>query len=225
MCGRFTLRTPAHRLAEFFRLIDSFDWKPRYNIAPTQPVLIIRDEEGRRQPAVVRWGLIPSWADDERIGSRMINARAETAATKPSFRSAFRRRRCLVPADGFFEWKKLSGRGKQPYYITRPDGTPFALAGLWERWEKGPNGPIESCTILTTAANQQLAQLHDRMPVILPEEAFDIWLDPELADPEALKTWLKPAPDDLLEAYPVRTIVNSPTNDRPECIEPVEPAE
>lgn len=169
MCGRFTLRVPAAELVEIFRLLRRPDVQPRYNIAPTQPVAVVRRIDRGRELSMLRWGLVPSWAKDPKIGARMINARAETVATKPAFRTALRRRRCLVPADGFYEWAKSAGGTKQPHYITRRDGRPFAFAGLWESWD-GPDGSsIESCTIVTTEANDLVGRIHDRMPVILSE--------------------------------------------------------
>ena len=186
---------------------------PRYNIAPTQQVLAIRQRGEVREAVELQWGLIPSWADDPKIGNRLINARADTVATKPAFRQAFKRRRCLILADGFYEWQKV-GKAKQPYLIHRPDDQPFAFAGLWERW-KGNDLVIESCTIITTEANDTLQPLHDRMPVILDEQDHDRWLDSD-ADAEAL---LRPAPDELLETYPVSTQVNKPAQAGPELIE------
>lgn len=167
----------------------------------------------------MRWGLIPRWAKDASIGNRLINARAETAAEKPSFREAFRRRRCLIPADGFYEWKKEAD-GKQPWLIRRMEGKGFAFGGLWERWN-GPEGPVESFTILTTSPNATVGPLHDRMPVIVAPAAFDLWLDPEVDGPLLLENILRPAPDDLLEAHPVSRLVNSPANDEPACIAPL----
>jgi putative SOS response-associated peptidase YedK len=165
---------------------------------------------------MLRWGLVPSWADDPGIGARMINARSETAPEKPSFRSAFRRRRCLIPVDGFYEWKRENG-SKQPYYFRIDGGRPFAFAGLWESWNK--DGEIRSCTILTTTANDLVEEIHERMPVILPRDRYDAWLDPE-AEGEELAALLVPYPGDDLEAYPVSRFVNSPGNDDPRCIEP-----
>ena len=196
-------------------------------------------DDGERKLAQVRWGLIPFWAKDEKIGYKLINARAEGIAEKPSFREAYKRgRRCLIAADGFYEWQKDT-KPKQPWRITLKDGGPFAFAGLWERWEKAPDGvPVESCTIITTAANALVARLHDRMAVILPAEAYGPWLGeagrstgrklnaasglaPSATAPELLAL-LKPHPPDAMRAYPVSTVVNSPKNDTPECIEPVE---
>src|ERR671916_3384872 len=166
MCGRYTLSTPAGRLAEEFRLDDAVEIPPSYNVAPTQQVATVLEEEGRHLE-MLRWGLVPSWADDPGIGARMINARSETAAEKPSFRSAFRERRCLIPADGFYEWKRENG-AKQPYYFHMQEGRPFAFAGLWESWNR--EGEIRSCAILTTQANDVVGEIHERMPVILPRD-------------------------------------------------------
>ena len=192
------------------------DLTPSYNVAPTQEVAAILEEDGKRRLELLRWGLVPSWADDPEIGARMINARSETAPQKPSFRRAFRSKRCLIPADGFYEWKREPG-GKQPYYFRMEDGRPFAFAGLWERWEKG--GALLSCAILTTRANSVLEGIHDRMPVILPPGSYDAWLDPD-ADKEQLIDLMSPYPGDDLETYPVSRYVNSPRNNDERCIEP-----
>ena len=196
---------------------------PRYNVAPTQRVPIVRRAQDNvaRELAQVRWGLIPLWAKDETIGAKMINARGEGIDAKPSFREAFKRgRRCLIPADGFYEWQK-EGSAKQPWRITLADGGTLAFAGLWERWEKAPDGvPVESCTIITTAANALVATLHDRMPVILPAAAYGPWLGEVSASSRELLALLMPYPPDAMRAYPVSTVVNSPKNDGPECVEP-----
>jgi putative SOS response-associated peptidase YedK len=227
MCGRFTLRTPTKTLASLFDGLRFPELGPRYNIAPTQDVVCVRQSaEGNNEAAMLRWGLVPFWSKDVKIGARMINARSETAATKPAFRSAFKSRRCLVLADGFYEWKKV-GKEKQPYYITRVDDGPFCLAGLWESWqEKKPDdaqraGQVESCTVLTTAANSMMASLHDRMPVILPKEQYEFWLDVEFKDRQRLESLLVPCPDDELQARPVSKLVNKATHDQPECIAPL----
>jgi putative SOS response-associated peptidase YedK len=218
MCGRFTLRSSSTKVAETFGLSEAPLFEPRYNIAPTQPVAAVRATPEGRQLASLRWGLIPSWADDPSIGYRMINARSETVATKPSFRSAFKNRRCLIPADGYYEWQKTDGK-KQPYLIGMRDGTPFAFAGLWEHWERGQE-PIESCTILTTAANDLTGPIHDRMPVILDPKDFDLWLDPQVQDPKALEPFLRPHVAETMMAYQVSTLVNNPRNEDPRCVEP-----
>jgi len=220
MCGRYTLRTPVETLAEEFGISDPLPEIPtRYNIAPTQEVAAVLEEDEERKLEMLRWGLIPSWADDPAVGNRMINARSETAAEKPSFRTAFRKRRCLILADGFYEWQKTNG-GKQPYYIRMKNGSPFAFAGLWESWDKY-GGEIRSCTILTTDANEMVREVHHRMPVILPPETYDLWLDPDMRETELLLDLLRPYPDDGMEAYPVSRFVNSPSNDDERCIESV----
>src|SRR5690625_4137718 len=214
MCGRYTLTDPGDELIQHFNLANlPADYRPRYNIAPTQPVTAIINGDGRRAGAL-RWGLIPSWAEDPAIGNRMINARGETVAEKPSFRSAFRRRRCLIPADGFYEWQQVDGR-KQPMRIVRRDGAIFAFAGLWESWrprgnptddtdnEQNRARAVYTCTIITTDANDTLRPIHHRMPVIIPPESYDLWLDREIEDPEALLPLLRPRPDDEFRAYPV----------------------
>ncbi|MEX0716316.1 MAG: SOS response-associated peptidase [Planctomycetaceae bacterium] len=222
MCGRYNLRTPPGELAKVFELDRWADVVPRYNIAPTQSVPAIRVIDGERRLDLLQWGLIPSWADDPKIGNRLINARADTVASKPSFRSAFRKRRCLVPADGFYEWRKTSTKTKQPFHVTLKCGSPFGFAGLWERWAKGAEGPIESFTIITTDANELVADIHDRMPVILPAEHYGVWLDLEIDDSKALESLLVPYSANEMLAVPVSTAVNSPRNDSPECIVPVQ---
>jgi len=222
MCGRFTLSNPdAEQLAAQFGVAALPDLRPRYNIAPTQPVAAVRRAAGKaiREMALLRWGLVPAWAKDPTIGVRLINARAETAAEKPSFRVAFRRRRCLIVADGFYEWQKQQS-GKQPYYIRLRGGRLFAFAGLWERWT-GPDGQeIESCTLLTTAPNDLLRPIHKRMPVILHPDDYALWLDPAVGDRQRLQPLLRPYPAAEMEAYPVSRRVNNPRNDDPRCIEP-----
>ncbi len=224
MCGRFTLRTPEKTLASMFDGLRFPDLKPRYNIAPTQDVVCIRQTElGDNEVAMLRWGLVPFWAKDIKMGARMINARSETAASKPSFRAAFQRRRCLVLADGFYEWKKV-GQEKQPFYVTQNGDAPFCMAGLWESWrpnqsDKRDEGKhFETCTILTTAANSMMASLHDRMPVILPEDRYDLWLDREFKDRQRLEGLLVPTDGQQLQMRPVSKLVNKVINDGPECI-------
>lgn len=224
MCGRFTLKTPAPRLAEFF-VVPSFPTlSPRYNIAPTQLVVCVRAVDGGtgREAANLKWGLIPSWAKDASIGSRMINARSETAAEKPSFRSAFQRRRCIIPADGFYEWQKLADRRRQPWFIHLPEEAPFGFAGLWESWKSKDSGEVvASCTILTTQASEDLQELHERMPVILPPEAHAAWLSSE-ASPGQLQSLMVPLPKGTLLRHPVATSVNKVAHDQPDCVTPVE---
>jgi putative SOS response-associated peptidase YedK len=219
MCGRYTLKTPVEKLAEEFGFdASSVELPPNYNVAPTQEVAAVLAENGHRRLELLRWGLIPSWADDPGIGSRMINARSETAPEKPSFRRAFRERRCLIPADGFYEWKRVNG-GKQPYYIHMKEERPFAFAGLWESWKDEGGPEIRSCAILTTKPNALAREIHDRMPVILPAGSYAAWLDPE-AEKEELVALLVPYPEDEMETYPVSRFVNSPQNNDPRCVEP-----
>jgi putative SOS response-associated peptidase YedK len=200
------------------RYIGKPNFPPRYNIAPTQPIAIVRLVDGVRQFVLVRWGFIPAWVKDPKTMSLMFNARGETAADKPAYRNAMKRRRCLVPADGFYEWKR-DGDRKRPYWVHPRAGGPIAFAGLWEAW-MGPNGEeVETAAIVTTAANDTLRPLHDRMPVVVPPDAFDLWLDPN-ADPQAAATLIAPAPNDLLEAYEVSGAVNRVANDDPSLLTP-----
>ena len=223
MCGRFVLMTPGRDLAERFRLEEEPVLEPRYNIAPTQMVAIIRlnPETLQRRLLLVKWGLIPFWAKDKSIGNRLINARAESASEKPAFRSAFKSKRCLVPADGYYEWKKMKGGQKQPYLARNADGTPFAFAGLWERWQAPEDEVIESCTILTTDANDLTQPIHDRMPVILKPADYDLWLDTEVWDPNLLKPLLHPYPSGEMIVQPVSPKVNKATYDAADCVEAV----
>ncbi|HXG18768.1 MAG TPA: SOS response-associated peptidase [Methylomirabilota bacterium] len=221
MCGRFTLTTDLNDLADRFAFhTANLSFKPHYNIAPSQPVLVVIGGEERRA-GLLRWGLIPSWAKDPSIGDRMINARAETVAEKPSFRRALQKRRCLVPADGFYEWKK-EGKKKTPMYIRLKSHEPFGFAGLWETW-KSPNGEaIHSCTIITTAPNSLMEPIHNRMPVLLPREAEALWLDRTMEDPARLLPLLTPYPAEEMDAYEVSPAVNSPRTNASVCIEPVD---
>ncbi len=223
MCGRFTLATPIASLVDMFgSLAFPNGIRPRFNIAPTQPVLCVREYDGQRQAASLRWGLVPFWAKDLKIGAKMINARSETVATKPSFRTPFKRRRCLVIADGFYEWKKTDS-GKQPFYI-QVDQRPFCMAGLWESWrDKSLNDPmeIETCTVLTTAANEMMEPLHDRMPVILAPDQYPLWLDSHFSEVETLEGMLQSYPGDSMTAFPVSRDVNKPINDSADCIQPI----
>lgn len=222
MCGRFTLFDPDASLAEGFGLAEVPSLAPRYNIAPSQSVAAVRIPPGggARELVMMRWGLIPSWAKDPSIGNRMINARAETVAEKPAFRTAIRRRRCLVPADGFYEWKRTNGR-KQPFYIRMRDGKAFGFAGLWDSWD-GPGGEaVESCALLTTGPNEIVRPIHDRMPVIVSPRDYDLWLSPEVQDPRLLSKIFLPYPADGMTAYAVRTSVNNPKTDAPELIDPL----
>lgn len=223
MCGRYVLTTPGEVLAELFEVPQPVELAARYNIAPTQPVPIVRTaESGGRELALVSWGLVPHWAKERAIGNRLINARAESLAEKPAFRSSFKHRRCLIPADGFYEWKPEGG-GKQPWLLRLRGGAPFAFAGLWSRWQDPAAGgePFESCAIVTTTPNELAATVHDRMPAILPKERHALWLDSETYDPVALTALLAPIPADAMEAFPVSKRVNSPANEDPRCIEPL----
>jgi putative SOS response-associated peptidase YedK len=215
MCGRFKLTLTPEVMAELFGVDEEPVMAPRFNIAPTQPVLTVRPRQGGgRQWAQARWGLVPSWAKDPSIGARMINARAETVAEKPSFRVAVRKRRCLIPADGFYEWRKTAA-GKQPYLIGFENGRPFAMAGLWESWRQPDGSPLESCTIITTAANPVVADLHERMPVILPTELYDEWLHNDPLPPPRLQEILVPFAGPGMTTNQVSTRVNNPRNDDP----------
>lgn len=227
MCGRFTLRTPALEIAETFALATVPEQLVlKFNIAPTTQVATIRLEHsptpGSRELVMMRWGLIPSWATDMKIGASMINARADTVATKPAFRAAFKRRWCLVVADGFYEWQVSEDdpKKKQPYFVTVDGGKPFGFAALWEFWN-GPEGPVESCSIITTEPNHLMAEIHDRMPVILPRDAWSGWLNPELQNATILQELLTPYPADRMKAIPVSTYVNNVRNQGPECIAPL----
>lgn len=222
MCGRYTLSTPADLISDLFEVESVPELSPRYNIAPTQeaPVVRVIEPGAPRSCELLRWGLVPFWADDPTIGNRMINARSESAAGKPAFRASFKRRRCLVLADGFYEWQKIDG-AKQPYWIHLPEGKPFGMAGLWSRWEKDEEaGPLETFTILTTDAHPKIAQLHGRMPVILARQDYAAWLDPEVEDREMLNGLLTSEAGEYLEFHPVSRKVNSPGNDTPDVIEP-----
>ncbi len=217
MCGRYSLIADLSELArqyEFDGDIDAFD--KRYNIAPTQEVLTVVGGETRRA-GFMRWGLIPHWAKDTKIGRRMINARAETVAEKPAFRDALRRRRCLVLADGFYEWQK-SGQSKSPMRVAMRSGQPFAFAGLWSVWKDPEGNRIPSCTIITTSANDLLRPIHHRMPAILPRDAEDLWLDENVDDPAVLSSVLAPYADDALEVRAVSPLLNSVANEGPELI-------
>jgi putative SOS response-associated peptidase YedK len=243
MCGRFVATAPPSELADYFQAVLSesvanADLEPSYNVAPTNLVHTVRAHDGHRELEAMKWGLVPSWAKDPKIGSRMINARADTAATKPAFRSAIKKRRCLVPADGFYEWQKVEGRkNKQPYYITRRDEEPIVFAGLWEAWKPKPDteayekalaeaGSAEklewliSCTLLTTDPNQEMKRIHHRMPVLVPPSAWDRWLDSDNGVDEVADL-LVPSPDGLLNVTPVTTMVNNVRNKGPELIEAV----
>jgi putative SOS response-associated peptidase YedK len=220
MCGRFTLTAARERLQERFALATiEPSYLPSYNIAPGQAVVTVIND-GEPRAALCQWGLVPSWAKDPRIGNRLINARAETVADKPSFRRALRQRRCLVLADGFYEWRKR-GKSKQPMYIGLPEHQPFAFAGLWEVWHDAEGAALSTCTIITTAANAFMQPIHERMPVILPAAAEAHWLDQRIVEPEQLLSCLTPYPAEAMVAYPVSSLVNSPRHNSPECIAPL----
>jgi len=221
MCGRFALYNTAEAIENHFRIRLPAIFSPRYNIAPSQQVLTITaDAGGPRQAAYRRWGLIPGWAKDMKIGYKMINARAESIADKPAFRAAFKRRRCLIPASGFYEWGRVE-TGKQPYFIRLRDGDVLAFAGLWESWTGPEDGrTVESCTIITTDANRSVGEIHNRMPAMVAPEMYDLWLSPE-SDRDRLLGLLQPFPDRKTVAYPVGAAVNNPQNDIPACIDTV----
>jgi len=217
MCGRYVITSTMEAIRRLFEVLESPNLQPRYNVAPTQDVPVVRRQEDGRHLAQLRWGLIPAWAKDASIGARMINARAETVAEKPAFRSAFRQRRCLVVTDGFYEWRKASDGGKQPYFIALVEGGPFAFAGLWETW-RGPDGePVESCSVVTTEANDRLRELHHRMPVIVAPEDFETWL--VTGDTGALQALLRPYPSALMTFHAVDRRVNNARFDDPSCLE------
>ncbi len=225
MCGRFTLISPGEVLAEFFELVDTPIVEPRYNIAPTQLAPVVRFDANMsaRRLDCLQWGLVPHWAKDPSIGSRMINARSETAAEKPSFRSAMKHRRCMVVTNGFYEWRKGEGREpKQPFFIQMKDGGPFAMAGLWEQWKGRDGSIIDSCTILTTEPNDLMRPLHDRMPVILNQIDYATWLDPKTQTAPPLAPLFRPYAADAMKAHAVTTYVNKPANDSPVCIQSIE---
>ena len=217
MCGRFALKNP-QALKAAFDLKDMPDLPPRYNIAPSQDIAIIRFSPTGRHLSLAHWGLIPSWAKETDGGYSTINARAETVDTKPTFRAPFKRHRCLIPADGFYEWHEEGGI-KRPHHIGMKDGSPFALAGLWDVW-KGPQGDVTSCTIIVTEANQFMKPLHDRMPVILDPRDHERWLDPDNQDTANLKALLSPAPEDWLTEWPVSRQLNNPRHEGPDCSAP-----
>jgi putative SOS response-associated peptidase YedK len=223
MCGRFSLGATV-RVGQVFDVPGWPDLAPRYNIAPGQDIaaVIQNRETARREVRSQRWGLVPSWAKDGSIGNRLINARAETVAAKPAFRTPFRERRCLVPADGFYEWER-QGRRRQPWHIRLRDARPFAFAGLWDRWQPAEGAPVETVTIVTTEPNALVGRIHDRMPVILPSAEYGLWLDPAVKDVERLHALLRPYPEDEMLAYPVSALVNNPASDSPDMIVPLTP--
>jgi len=219
MCGRYAITSAPEAIRALFRYPEQSNFPPRYNVAPTQPIPIVRLHEGKRRFALMRWGLLPSWVKDPKTFALLVNARGESVIDKPAFRAAMKYRRCLIPADGFYEWKPVAGR-KQPYYVRLKSGAPMALAGLWETWT-GPNGEeLDTAAIVTTRANRLLAPIHDRMPVIVPPEAFDLWLNCSEVDAETAAALIAPAPEDALEAYEVSTAVNRTANDNAKLVEP-----
>jgi putative SOS response-associated peptidase YedK len=227
MCGRYRLSRRKQIIEEHFDAVSGEeDWSPRFNVAPTQPVPVIRQhpKEPIRQLSLMRWGLIPSWAKDSSVAASMINARGETAVTKPAFRDALKSRRCLIPADGFYEWVR-AGKTKQPYCFEVNAGELFAFAGLWDRWKDRSGNSIETCSILTTTPNTVTAAVHDRMPVILDPDAYDVWLDPGMTNVGAASALLMPYDAQLMRCYPVSTRINHVANDDEACSAPVQIAE
>jgi putative SOS response-associated peptidase YedK len=221
MCGRFALKTPPRSIQQHFDIPETIDLSPRYNIAPSQDIVVIRHLSGEdyRQLDMLRWGLIPGWAKDMKISYRMINARAETLAQKPSFRAAFKKRRCLIAADGFYEWRHL-GKTKQPYFVHMKNGAVFGFAGLWESWTSPGGSIVESCTIITTSANDLVRKIHDRMPVILHPQKYAAWLIQESWE-NSLQPLLVPYPASEMESYRVSSEVNNPKNNIPACLQPL----
>ena len=220
MCGRYVITSAPEAIRALFRYWEQPDFPPRYNVAPTQPVPIVRLAAGVRSLALVRWGFVPAWVKDPRNFTLLVNARGESAGDKAAFRNAMQRRRCLFPADGFYEWK-AGGERSRPYFVRPRRGGPIAFAGLWETW-MGPNGEeVETACILTTAANRGLAPIHDRMPVVIAPEAFDLWLDCAKVDAATAAALIAPAPEDLFEAYEISTAVNRAANDSPDLIAPL----
>ncbi|UTE73092.1 SOS response-associated peptidase [Rossellomorea marisflavi] len=219
MCGRFSLIESVHELQQQFEFELSADLHPRFNIAPSQEVFSIISDGKKRRGGTLRWGLVPHWAKEAKIGYKMINARAEGIDEKPSFKEPFRKKRCLIIADGFYEWKKVDDR-KQPYRFIMKDRKPFAFAGLWETWKKG-DAPLHTCTIITTTPNSVTEDIHDRMPVILKREDYDRWLDPSNQAVDKLKSLLVPYPAEEMELYPVSELVNSPKNDVADVLSPL----
>jgi putative SOS response-associated peptidase YedK len=219
MCGRFALFAAGDEIAERFQVAEAPLFSPRYNIAPTQTVAAVRATSAGRSLSYLRWGLIPSWSADPKIGYKLLNARSETVAEKPSFRAAFKQRRCLIPASGFYEWQKGEGRSKQPFFIRPRDSDLFSFAGLWEKWNDPKGETVETCTILTTTANEVMRPLHDRMPVILDDGGNALWLDPS-ASVDALRALFVPFASDRIEAFPVNPWVSNARNQGPRCLEP-----
>jgi putative SOS response-associated peptidase YedK len=227
MCGRYRLSRRKQLVEEYFDTADwQDDWSPRHNIAPTQPVPVIRQnpKEPIRQLSLMKWGLIPAWSKDTSGAAHMINARSETAATKPAFREALKSCRCLIPADGFYEWSR-DGKTKQPFCFEVDDGELFAFAGLWDGWRDASGNWMKTCSILTTTPNAVTSAIHDRMPVILDPDNYDLWLDPGMTDPNVVSELPKPYDARLMQCFPVSTRINHVGNDDEECLRPVELAE
>jgi putative SOS response-associated peptidase YedK len=220
MCGRYAITSAPEAIRALFAYHDRPNFPPRYNVAPTQPVPVVRFVDGKREFVLMRWGLLPAWVKDPRSVSLLIMARGDTVNEKPAFRAAMRWRRCLLPADGFYEWKQDGGKGR-PHYTKLKSGGPMALAGLWETWT-GPNGEeMDTVAVVTTRANRTLSPIHDRMPVVVPPDAFDLWLDCRRVDEQTASALIMPARDDLLETYEVSLAVNRTANDSPALIEPI----
>jgi putative SOS response-associated peptidase YedK len=220
MCGRYAITSAPEAIRALFAYHDQPNFPPRYNVAPTQPVPVVRLVDGKREFVLMRWGLLPAWVKDPRSVSLLIMARGDTVNAKPAFRAAMRRRRCLLPADGFYEWKQ-DGEKRRPHYIKLKSGGPMALAGLWETWT-GPNGEeMDTVAVVTTRANRTLSPIHDRMPVVVPPDAFDLWLDCRRVDEQTASALIMPARDDLLETYEVSLAANRTANDSAELIEPI----
>jgi len=222
MCGRYTLSAPADLVEDLFALDESVELLARFNIAPTQeaPVVLRSEDRAGRSLDQFRWGLVPFWAKDRSLGDRMINARSETVAEKPAYRASFKKRRCLVVADGFYEWQPTGGP-KQPYFFRLKSGKPFALAGLWDVWNKSEEGPLKTFTILTTGPNDLIEPVHHRMPIILRATDYDTWLDPDYQDAAGLSKLLLSFPASEMDGFPVSTYVNNPVNQGPRCVEPL----
>jgi putative SOS response-associated peptidase YedK len=220
MCGRFAQRSDPKRLAREFKVAEVPNVEARYNIAPTQDILSVRRTEDGREAAMLKWGLVPSWAKDISIGSKLINARSETVTEKPSFREAFMKRRCIIPADGFYEWQRTGGK-KQPYFFRMQDQHPFGFAGLWEKWKAIDGQVLETCIILTTEANEVLQPVHDRMPVILHSDDYDLWLDDDTRKLDLIMELLCPYPSSEMISYPVSTQVNNTSNFGADLIAPL----
>lgn len=218
MCGRFELTIQPQILQEYFDLLRLPDFPLRYNIPPTTHIVTIRVEDGQRIGTECKWGLVPAWSQDSKRSASMINARSETVVEKPSFRTAIKKRRCLIPMTGFYEWFRIDEKPKQAWHISMANGNPLAVAGLWEVWHDGQADRIESCCVITTDANASMAPIHDRMPCLLARDEWDAWLDPDIQDPAAMAALLRPCPDDWLKTKQVSNYVNSVKNQGPECV-------